>query len=136
VTAAFYPRLLVDAEREALRAALTATPFAPDSPLRFLCGGHVDGVVMVDTAGQRHVLCGRRQSQWWPAIGNTPDRIGPTLATIAGPRDLVGARSVSTTGTGQGHSAAVDDGPATDLLENAGDRRVIMAATLVLRDSA
>jgi DNA-binding LacI/PurR family transcriptional regulator len=49
----FYARVLLGAEREALRAGrelvvLTALRRSPrDSLLRFLCGGHVDAVVMV-----------------------------------------------------------------------------------------
>jgi DNA-binding LacI/PurR family transcriptional regulator len=121
-TDAFYSRVLVGAEREVVRAGrelvvLTALRHSPrDSLLRFLCGGHVDGVVMVgmrddDTPAQLvraagvPVVClgGPHLSDDLPSVD--ADNIGGarlavehlirsgrcSIATIAGPRDMSAA---------------------------------------------
>jgi DNA-binding LacI/PurR family transcriptional regulator len=119
---AFYSRLLVGAEREVVRAGrelvvLTALRHSPrDSLLRFLCGGHVDGVVMVgmrddDTpaqlvraAGVPVVCLGRPYGSEDLPYVDADNRGGArqavthlissgrrTIATIAGPRDMVAA---------------------------------------------
>jgi DNA-binding LacI/PurR family transcriptional regulator len=118
-TDAFYARVLLGAEREALRAGrelvvLTALRRSPrDSLLRFLCGGHVDGVVMVglradDTPAQLvraagvPVTCiGRppdaldlpyvdadNEGGALRAVRHLAERGRRTIATIAGPRDM------------------------------------------------
>jgi len=115
----FYARLLVGAERAAVRAGLelvvlTALRHAPrESLLRYLCGGHVDGVVMVgmraDAAPARSVraagvpvIClGRseladlsyvdadNQGGARQAVGHLITSGRRSIATIAGPRDML-----------------------------------------------
>jgi DNA-binding LacI/PurR family transcriptional regulator len=119
---AFYSRVLLGAEREVVRAGrelvvLTALRHSPrDSLLRFLCGGHVDGVVMVgmrddDTPAQLvraagvPVVClgGPHLSDDLPSVdadnkGGAKQAVTHliksgrrSIATIAGPRDMVAA---------------------------------------------
>ncbi len=116
----FYARVLLGAEREALRAGqelvvLTALRRSPrDSLLRFLCGGHVDGVVLVglredDTpahlvrASGVPVACVGRprnardlayvdadnEGGALRAVRHLADAGRRTIATIAGPRDMI-----------------------------------------------
>lgn len=117
----FYGRLLVGAERAAVRAGvelvvLTALRHAPrPSLLRYLCGGHVDGVVMVgmraDGAPARSVraagvpvIClgrsGLADLSYVDADNQGGARQAVThliasgrrcIGTIAGPRDMIAA---------------------------------------------
>jgi DNA-binding LacI/PurR family transcriptional regulator len=118
-TDSFYARVLLGAERELVHAGqelvvLTAMRRSPrDSLLRFLCGGHVDGVVMVglrddDTparlvraAGVPVTCIGRPPgAQDLPyvdadneggalrAVRHLTERGRRLIATIAGPRDM------------------------------------------------
>jgi DNA-binding LacI/PurR family transcriptional regulator len=135
---AFYSRLLVGAEREVLRAGrelvvLTALRHSPrDSLLRFPCGGHVDGVVMVgmrddDTparlvraAGVPVVCLGRPNGSAGLSYVDTDNQGGGrqaithliesgrrSIATIAGPRGMVAASDRLT-----GYRTAIEDAGA------------------------
>jgi DNA-binding LacI/PurR family transcriptional regulator len=116
----FYARVLLGADRAAVRAGqelvvLTALRRSPrDSLLRFLCGGHVDGVVMVglrddDTparlvraAGVPVTCIGRppdardlayvdadNEGGALRAVRHLADSGRRSIATIAGPRDMI-----------------------------------------------